>query len=561
MPVPVFLRALLIGTMAALPLGDAWPWLWLGLVTVVLVLRWRVLGQLPQLPGRTTAQKLRVAVLLSAINGQVHGASLGFAPALDGLERAVQTILLIGLWAGAVTTTGGYRPVFAAFVAPTLLPLRAAWAMGVAGTGQRWVEVSMAALILLFGMVLLALAEDAFRLFKDSFEVRREQAGLNHQLRGALAQAEAANRAKTRVLASASHDLRQPMHTLSLFGAALTMRPLDPGSRRIAQPMNLALQSLGAQLDSLLDVSKLDAGIVPVRPSSFSLPGFLAQLAGDCRPSAQAKGLALHGHCPADALCVTDALLLGRIVRNPVDNAIKYTAAGSVSLRVDMDDDGCWRLRVQDTGIGIPAAEHQRVFEEFYRLDNPERDRSRGLGLGLSIVRQLTSLLGLTLTMASAPGQASSLELCLPRGQAGVPGPAPPLASGPVQPLMGLQVLVIDDEALVRQGMQTLLQAHGCQVNVAGNTAEALRQAGLDRPAIVLADLRLRGDESGIAAIGLLRGVHGHLPALLISGDTAPARLQEAHAAGIRLLHKPLVAEALCEAIARALAPGGHPPD
>ena len=561
-PIPVFLCALLQAAMAAGAVGGWWPWLWLGLVTAVLVLRWQVLGRLPSLQRLQPAQKLRIAVLLSALNGVVHGASLAFAPALSEPERAVQTILLLGLCAGSVATTGGYRPAFVAFVVPTLLPLSAVWALGAAGTPQRWVDLSMAGLTLLFGGVLLALARDAFGLLKTSFEIRQQQADLNRQLRAALGAAEAANRAKTRFLASASHDLRQPMHTLSLFGAALTMRPLDAASRQIAQQMNVALQSLGAQLDSLLDVSKLDAGIVAVRPSSFSLADFLQQIDSDCRPAAQAKGLALEVQCPADAVCTSDELLLGRILRNLVDNAIKYTLAGTVSLRVDRVDglDGPagpaaahWRLRVQDTGCGIPPAEQERVFEEFYQLDNPERDRSRGLGLGLAIVRRLASLLGVAMTMHSQPGRGTVFELHLPRG----PRSPPPAALAPIglppPPLAGLQVLVIDDEAGVRQGMQTLLLAHGCQVSLAGSTDEALRLAAACRPAMVLADLRLRGDESGIAAIHRLRRAQGHLPALLISGDTAPERLQEAHAAGIPLLHKPVTADALLAAISQAL--------
>ena len=202
---------------------------------------------------------------------------------------------------GSVATTGGYRPAFVAFVAPTLLPLSAMWALGTPGTSHRWVEYFIAALILVFGMVLLSLAKDAFRLLKESFDIRQEQVVLNRQLRAALDDAEAANRAKTRFLASASHDLRQPMHTLSLFGAALTMRPLDEATRQIAIHMNTALQALSAQIDALLDVSKLDAGVVPVNKTTFSLSGFLARLQDEYLPLASAKGLVLTTQCPRDA--------------------------------------------------------------------------------------------------------------------------------------------------------------------------------------------------------------------------------------------------------------------
>lgn len=554
-PIPVFLSALLIASMASGQRAVWGPWVWLSLVTVLLAVRWQVLGRLPVVRRLTSAEKLKIAVLLSAINGVLHGSSVGFAPALDGLERAVQSILLLGLCAGSVATTSGYRPAFVAFVAPTLLPLSAMWAIASSGVEHRWVELSTAGLILVFGLILLALSKDAYRLFKESFDIRQEQADLNRQLRAALEEAETANRAKTRFLASASHDLRQPMHTLSLFSAALTMRPLDEGSRQIARHMSTALNSLGAQLDALLDVSKLDAGIVPVQGRTFSLFEFLKRLERERLPVAQAKGLSFVVQCPVGALCETDELLLERIVRNIVDNAIKYTALGTVIVEVEMEGDS-WRLLIRDSGIGIPEAEHGRVFEEFYQIDNPERDRSRGLGLGLSIVRRLTQLLGIPMHMTSAPGQGTEFSL---RVQQGHPDSAAQVAQDvhqDVRSLIGLQVLVVDDEEAVRKGMETLLQAHGCHVRLAGSIDEAVTQAKQDRPGLVLADLRLRGDENGITAIRRLRQMCGELPAVLISGDTAPDRLQEAHAAGIRMLHKPVSAEALRQAIEQEIYPG-----
>lgn len=555
-PVPVFLSALLIASMAFSSQGGWSPWLWLSAVVFVLALRWKVLGALPSLHRLTSAEKLKVAVLLSAANGVVHGASMVFAPSLDGLERAVQSILLLGLCSGSVATTGGYRPVFVAFVAPTLLSLSAMWAAASSSSPEhRWIEVSMAVLVLLFGMVLVSLAKDTFRLLTESFEIRREQAGLNIQLRAALEEAEAANRAKTRFLASASHDLRQPLHTLSLFGAALTMRPLDDGSRQIAHHMNTALRSLGAQLDALLDVSKLDAGVVPINKMSFSLADFFRQLHADCLPMAEQKGLLFSLHCPPQACCETDELLLGRVVRNLVENAIKYTPSGYVAVEVHAEG-GNWMLRIRDSGVGIPEAEHQRVFEEFYQIDNPERDRACGLGLGLSIVRRLVQLLGLGMAMDSKPGIGTEFSITVPSAQHGAPVAQGRDESAAQASLAGIRVLVLDDEEAVRQGMQTLLLAHGCSVLLAGSIDEALEQAGRERPDLVLADLRLRHGENGIDAIGELRRRHGRLPAILISGDTAPLRLRDAHAAEVRMLHKPVSAESLRDAIAQELTTG-----
>jgi signal transduction histidine kinase/ActR/RegA family two-component response regulator len=557
-PIPVFLCSLLMAAMAWSQLGGWLPWLWLSAVTLILAIRWKVLGNLPA-ADLSARDKLRVAVLLSGVNGLVQGASIGFAMSHDTPERAVQSIILLGLCAGSVATTGGYRPAFVAFVAPTLLPLSVMWAMGAPGVPHRWVEYSTAGLILVFGMVLLSLAEDAFRLLKESFRIRQEQVVLNQQLRSALDEAEAANRAKTRFLASASHDLRQPMHTISLFSAALTMRPLDGATRQIAMHMNTALQALSAQLDALLDVSKLDAGVVPVRKTTFSLPAFLARLEDEYLPLAGASGLILTTQCPRDASCETDEVLLARIIRNLLENAIKYTPRGEIAIRAQADADH-WVISVEDTGIGIPETEHQRIFEEFYQLGNPERDRSRGLGLGLSIVRRLADLLELATDMSSSPGRGTRFSITVPRGHrartalSGVAAPAGALP--PAQSLAGTRVLVLDDEEAVRRGMETLLQAFGCQVRSAGCIAEAVTQCRSMAPDILLVDLRLRGEENGIAAIQELRSTRPALPAILVSGDTAPDRLKDAHKAGIAMLHKPVSAETLHRAITHEIGSG-----
>jgi signal transduction histidine kinase/CheY-like chemotaxis protein len=567
-PIPVFLSSLLLASMAWSQLGGWLPWLWLAGVALILAIRWKVLGSLPgaNMPLR---EKLRIAVLLSGVNGLVQGASIGFAVALDTPERAVQSILLLALCVGSVATTGGYRPAFVAFVVPTLLPLSAMWALGTPGASHRWVEYFIAALIPVFGMLLMSLAKDAFRLLKESFEIRQEQVVLNRQLRAALDDAEAANRAKTRFLASASHDLRQPMHTLSLFSAALTMQPLDDATRQIAAHMNTALQALSVQLDALLDVSKLDAGVVPVNETTFSLSGFLARLQDEYLPRASAKGLFLTTQCPRDAACKTDEVLLARIVRNLLENAIKYTPQGQIAVRAYAEagdaahaGEGHWVISVEDTGIGIPEAEHQRIFEEFYQLDNPERDRSRGLGLGLSIVRRLAQLLELTIDMSSSPGSGTRFSVSVPRGDrasaafAGAGAATDALHSS--ETLAGTRVLVLDDEEAVRKGMETLLQAFGCQVRSAGCIAEAVTQCRSMLPDILLVDLRLRGDENGIAAIQQLRSTHPALPAILVSGDTAPDRIKDAHGAGIEMLHKPVSAETLHQAITQHVFSGSR---
>jgi signal transduction histidine kinase/CheY-like chemotaxis protein len=432
-------------------------------------------------------------------------------------------------------------------VLPMLGPLTALWALspGIAQTG--WIEWSTAALSALLGVLLFALARDAFRLFRESYAIRLQQAELNRQLKAALEQAEGASRAKTRFLASASHDLRQPIHTLSLFGAALAMRPLDDASREIAQHMNTALQALAQQLDALLDISKLDAGIVRVNRSVIKLCSFLERLCREFEPAARGKGLAIALECPQDSFIATDQSLFERVMRNLLDNAIKYTDAGRISVQVSRDADELV-ITVADSGRGIPEAEQSRVFEEFYQLDNPERDRTRGLGLGLAIVRRLTELLRIRMGMRSAPGRGTAFTLNLPAVQhAAATVDTRPAQATPV----ALHVLVVDDEAGIRLGMKTLLEGMGCRATLAGGTEQAVAAARAHKPDIVLTDLRLRGEDNGIKTVRAIRDLYPTLPAILISGDIAPDRLREAEEAGIPLLHKPVPVEALKEAIAK----------
>ena len=550
-PVAVVLSALLIVAMAwataplALSLG------WLAAVVTVLTVRHHVQRWLKAARHVPLRRRMAYATLLSAAGGITHGASILFWPYLGGLERAFQSTYVLALSSGAVSAVVGYMPMFVAYLLPLLVPLTIHWMAALASPGDRWHRSSALVILLLFsiyGSFLIVLARDTYRRYVESFDSRQK-------LRLALQQAEAANRAKTRFLASASHDLRQPMHTLTLFGAALTMAPLDARARQIANQMNLALQALGSQLDALLDVSKLDAGVVPVQARVFALQPFLAQLVAEFEPVAQRKGLRLGLTCPLEACVSADTLLFERVLRNLVDNAIKYTAQGEVRLLVRRQAGGLL-LVVSDTGQGIPADEQQRVFEEFYQVGNPERNRSQGLGLGLAIVKRLADLMQLQLLLRSAPGQGTQVSLLLP--EAALPAAPPPApAPGLAAPLAGRRLLVVDDEEQVRRGMQAVLGGLGCEVIAVADADEACAAATGLRPDAVLADLRLRGAADGIAAVARLRAMHPGLPALLISGDTAPERLREASAAGLRLLHKPVALELLVQALRDELGLAG----
>jgi signal transduction histidine kinase/DNA-binding NarL/FixJ family response regulator len=550
-PYPVGLTAVVIAAMAWSSQTTHWPWVWLCVVLAVLALRWWRLGRLPTQTEWPLSNRLRQAAGLSLLNGVVFSASVLFVPDFSEYQRMVQTLLVLGLCAGAVATTAGYAPVFLSFLVPVALSNSLMWFGGALAGSHAWVDWILGGLILAFAWVLAGLARDAYRVFCESMQIRFQQLQTNQRLMLALGQAESAMQARTRFLAAASHDLRQPMHTLSLFGSALESKPLDAESRTIARHMNQAVQSLASQMDALLDMSKLDAQVVPVSNQVIRLDVWLARLQTEWQVAAERKGLALGVHCPPTAMVESDPVLLERLVRNLVDNAIKYTSQGRVDVVV-LPGDEVWDIEVRDTGCGIAEAEQARVFEEFYQINNPERDRSKGLGLGLSIVARLVDLLDANLHLSSAPQQGSVFTLSVNAGQAPLEVMAESMDALGV-PLQGIKVLVIDNEEPVREAMQSLLQAQGCEVLLAGDIRGGMLHLLKSRPDIALVDLRLRGHEDGIAAIRSFRHTLPAMPAILVSGDTGPERLQEAHRAGLTLLHKPVLAADLLAAIRGAL--------
>jgi signal transduction histidine kinase/CheY-like chemotaxis protein len=557
--VPVAVGALLV-VVAVMAARHMPPWVtaaWLLGALGILMLRRHLLRLLPLQSDRPTAQRLRTAVILSFINGVAHGLALAAFPLLGEAERSFFSLLLLGLCTGAVGTTAGHRSVYLAYILPAAGTLPIWWLVNPGGPAPGWIELSLSLLIVLYLWLLLGLANNAWRNFSESVQMRFQDRELAAQLREALAQANQANQAKTRFLAAASHDLRQPLHTIGLLVAALSLRPIEGRDREVVDLLSQVTVALSEQLDQLLDISKLDAGVVEPSKRIVDLGEMLRMHHAEMKATIEENGLRAVLDVPTGVRCWTDPTLVLRVLRNLTENAIKFTPQGQVALRLRVED-GVACISVEDTGRGIPSGEQAMVFEEFYQVDNPERDRAKGLGLGLSIVRRLCTLLGITLDLRSGPGQGTCVTLKLPLDSYGLI--APPVAA-PVnrQSFRGLTVLVIDDERSVRLGMRVLLEELGCRFFEASSVEEATRQASTTRPDVILADMRLRNGESGIGAIHSIVAAVGPTPALLISGDTAPDRLQEATRAGIKLLHKPVALPTLQAELGRILDKRGSP--
>jgi two-component system, sensor histidine kinase len=351
---------------------------------------------------------------------------------------------------------------------------------------------------------------------------------------------ERANAAKSRFFAAASHDLRQPMHALSLFVSALKARNRQPEVADLVGHIEDATASMEELFNALLDISRLDAGVIEARPVHFPLQHLLDELDSQFAPLAAEKGLRFSVRPCSSHLC-SDPLLLKRILINLISNAIRHSDDGGVLVGCRKSGDSL-KIGVWDTGRGIPADQLPSIFQEFVQLHNPERDRRKGLGLGLAIVNRLVLLLGHRLEMRSQLARGSCFSIEVPAGNPDLAlPPSVPSATG-VLPEDSLVVLVDDDHAILH-GMAELFDSWNIDLVAAPNAEDVLHWlAGLARvPDLIVADYRLPGDNDGLGVIAQLRRQFGRdIPAIVITGDTAPDTIQRIKQAGFPVLNKPL---------------------
>jgi signal transduction histidine kinase len=367
-------------------------------------------------------------------------------------------------------------------------------------------------------------------------------ANLERKVEERTHQLEVANLAKSRFLAVASHDLRQPMHALGLFVAQLNTRVSAAERKRIVERIEVAVAAMNELFDALLDVSKLDSGTLAPNLTEFPLADLLRRIESTFSGAAREKGLELR-IASSEAWVRSDFILLERIVSNLVSNAVRYTARGGIFV-------GCrrrgsrLRIEVWDTGCGIPEDKRRDVFGEFYRLNNPETLRHKGLGLGLAIVERLCRLLDHRLELSSTAGRGSRFTVVVPVFDAKTLVAKRPTLEPAIPDLCGGKfIVVIDNDPLVLEGMGGLLRSWGCSVVTGSSDQEALSAlAEQDRPPdLIISDYHLSAGKTGIEAIERLRSAfNGSIPAILISGDTDPKRLGDARDSGHSLLHKPV---------------------
>lgn len=482
-------------------------------------------------------------------------AAVGLAVGGGFEVKSLSVIATLGLAAGAIPGYSPYLPAFLALFLPATIP----YAL-VSFASDNEVQQVTAPMALLFIAVVGGLGYLANRGFRQrvSLTIRAEKLAVD--LRHQKEIAEEASRAKSSFLAAASHDLRQPIHALSLFVGALRQIPMPRNAERLAEQIDASTTAMDSLFTALLDISRLDAGVVAVYRRPFAIGPMLERVCGDYAGEAVAKGVALS-YVPCRATVDSDPALIERIARNLVANAVRYTEVGRIVVGCRRRG-SCIAMQVWDTGCGIPHDKQDSVFQEYYQLGNPERNREKGLGLGLAIVRRLTDLLECKLVLRSEPGQGSCFEVSIEHTNSAPSTPEGPTDEFYRTPATGL-VVVIDDEHAIRSGMSSLLTGWGHRVVAAGSASEAIEllSARAARPDLLICDFRLRDGENGLDAINRFRTEYNeYLPAMLITGDTAANCSLEAKANGLVLLYKPVPSGKLRAAISNLITNGMEKP-
>ncbi|MGF6641144.1 hybrid sensor histidine kinase/response regulator [Paraburkholderia sp. MM6662-R1] len=454
----------------------------------------------------------------------------------------LHTVLLVTLAAGVFMSNGFDLLNFSTSIPFLLLPSI------VLHFGSHTFDRTILAIVLAFFFCAINVYAMSYRkLFRQVVQARVDQQYLAESLAAQKRVAEEASLAKTRFFAAASHDLRQPLHAIGLLAASLNDPAATPAQHaKTAGHIVYNVEALNQLFNQVLDLARLESGVTQVIRLHFRLSELFERVGSQYRPQAAAKGLALR-IAPTTMVVYDDPVLLERVLSNLLSNAVRYTEQGAIWLgfrRAGRQKGGY--IEVRDSGVGIAPQEHERIFEEFYQVENPQRDARQGHGLGLPTVRRLVGLLGGELQLRSAPGRGSVFRFAVQAGDASgiVASLNDSVAGGPAA--QGRRVLCIDDEPSILEGLASLLERWGCDVRGARDEAGALAAlADGFVPDAVLCDYQLANHRTGAQALSAIRGVlaregHGNVVTLLITGDMASAELTALALQGIPVLHKPV---------------------
>lgn len=504
----------------------------------------------------TGLRKRQYATGLTLMLGCTVSSVLYFFPDVGLFERAMLTAILLGLCTVSHSTNFGYQPLLLSYIGPMLGLLALVWMFN---SGQM-VTTSMAFAVgisvLIVAHTLMRNGKFMFEVFALAIESKTKLEEQSKRLSDALENAESAKQAaetssqsKTRFIAAASHDLRQPVHVLNLFGGALKHAELDDKSRDIVDNMNIAVNSLSSQLNSLLDMSELDSGSVQPEIDSINLHELCSTLMGELSKLAEDKQIALHNQVPQSVTVKTDHLMLSQIIRNLCGNAIKYTSEGSVTLAAQCAESYVV-LSISDTGIGIDSGDSDKVFEEFFQVSNPSRDKAQGLGLGLSIVERLVKALGHRISLSSSPGVGTTVSIEMPRCHvetSAKPSELNTIGRQSISLPEGFWVHIVDDDPAILVSVRAFLLPLGCKVTGSQSPSEALEFLTDNLPSALLVDLRMQGEQTGLEVIDELTRRKSTIPVALITGESlTDGKIIKAYP-DLVMLQKPVSNQALLE--------------
>ncbi len=378
---------------------------------------------------------------------------------------------------------------------------------------------------------------------------------LHHRIRLLIqekATAEDANKRKTRFLAFASHDLRQPIHALELFLESFTGEKLSNRGKKTLSYMKKSIASLSELLTSLLDISRLDAGIVKPNVGIVEISALIKHLADNLKEQAQNKGLELRIRGQS-SWANSDSILLENMLRNLLSNAIKYTHLGGILLNCRQRQNEIW-IEIWDTGVGISKLELDFIFDEFYQIDNYKQDNKQGLGLGLAIVKRESQVLGHSLSLYSRENRGTMVRIKLQRIKSEPFVAKQSTSFENLDRLTGKKLLIIDDDSTILIATKMIIEQWGCVVETVANLNDAKILCHHFLPDIIISDFRLQDHITGIYAIEQLRlQLNQQIPAILITGDTTLDKLQQVQRSGLIILHKPVKPAKLRVAINRVL--------
>ncbi len=367
--------------------------------------------------------------------------------------------------------------------------------------------------------------------------------------------ADRANQAKSRFLATASHDLRQPLQTLALLNGALRRMVTSPDTAEVLAQQDHAVATMSRLLNALLDISKLESGAVKPELRDFRIATVLASVRREFAPIAESKGLELLVEAAEDSVR-SDPALVEQILKNLVSNAVKYTRQGRVVVRC-RGEGAALRIEVVDTGVGIPAAQLAYIYDEFYQVGVPANSSREGYGLGLSIVQRLVKLLDVRLEATSEVGKGSVFALLLPLAHSRVgdfESQDPRVGLSPEPASAGVEVLLVEDDASVRDATGMLLRVEGYRVTAVASLADAVRAATEAAPELLVTDYHLGNGELGTQVIAALRErVGADLRIILLTGDTSAVIKEMRSDPNLRIMSKPVDAEELLRLLSALL--------